>query len=252
MNDNHNNVAYNRGKGILYAAVAAAALFVAVLSGTFAYFQAQASSSGVVAGTIANVTLNMTVTKLSPTTAAANGTNLIPYNVIPSTANATTSMTNINTSLTAQCIDNSGYTACQVYQIKITVPANSPRIPIGSELTITSSTAPNIRWTPLMPQVSGGSGVTQITSAIRMSSTNYYQPVAVGTTDSFTDLDTTNTPQNAYLEASTDGTSYYYYIYVWLEDPEGTTAQTDNGSFTGTVTVYGTGGADGQITASFS
>ncbi len=253
MNDNQMNTQYSgeefnvgisgKSQKMLYFVVAIAALIVALISGTFAYFTAQASDTTTVKGTIASTSLSMAVTPIPYTKTAANGTNLIPMD--------TTSMANLNTALTNSCIDKNGYTACQVYRIAITVPANSPRIAITGKVNVaanTGSAIPNLTYTVLGAQTTG---TTQAVMTDLTTSAAYYNAKkTLGNDLVFSSIDTTTSPQNGYLAATTTATATYnYYLIVWLEDT-GTVQNTiDYGSFVGTVSVNS---ASGNITATFS
>lgn len=240
--DSRSSIGANSRK-ILYVTVAIAALFVAVVSGTFAYFTASASDTNTITGTLAATTLNLAVTKLTYTTTAANGTNLIPMD--------TTEYSDLNTALASSCVDNNGYTACQVYRIAITVPANSPRIPITGTVNITAasgSTISNLTYALLGPQTTGTT--TTAITALTTTATYYNAKVTLGNNLTFTGIDTTNNAQNGYLAATTTAqATYNYYVIVWLEDSGVAQNTTDSGSFTGTVNVNS---ASGNITATFS
>lgn len=248
---NHNNVVGNNSRKILYAAVGVAALFVAVISGTFAYFTASATDNSSIQGTIGSTNLQMSVTKLAYPTAPSNGTNLIPFD--------TTAYSNLNTALAndtcpgktgtnkCSCVDKNGYAACQVYRIAVTVPANSPRIPINGTVRITAgngSAIPNLTYTILGAQTTGTTAANM--SSLTTSATYYTAKKTLGNDLVFTGIENAT---NGYLAATTtSAATYNYYLIVWLEDTGSSQNTTDYGSFTGTVTVQS---ASGNITATF-
>jgi len=250
---NYNNVVSNNSRKILYTAVGVAALFVAVISGTFAYFTAGATNNDTISGTIGSTNLQMTVTELTYPTAPSNGTNLIPFD--------TTSYSNLNTALAnnncpgktgsnkCSCVDRNGYAACQVYRIAISVPANSPRIPITGTVKIVAgseSTIPNLTYTILGPQTTGTNDVSMDT--LTTTAPYYSAKVTLGNDLIFTGIDTQNTPKNGYLGATPSAATYNYYLIVWLEDTGSSQNTTDYGTFNGTVNVQS---ASGNITATF-
>jgi hypothetical protein len=241
QNQINNGISSNSRK-VLYIAVAVAALFVAAISGTFAYFTASASNNTTINGTLAATTLSLAVTKLD-NASAANGTNLIPMD--------TTTYANLNTALGSSCVDSNGYTACQVYRIAITVPANSPQIAITGTVNIAAnsgSAMPNLTYALLRAQDTGTTAAT--VSGLTTSATYYSAKATLGNDLTFTSIDLTSNPSNGYLAATTTATATYnYYVIVWLEDTGSAQNDTDKGSFTGTVNVNS---ASGNITATFS
>lgn len=210
----------SQGKGLVYATVAAAALFVAVVSGTFAYFTASASNNAV-QGTVANVGLTLSVTKVSATGTNGGGS-LIPLKVT-TTPGATGDLLPTALTQTNQCVDNNGYTVCQVYQITLT-PSSS--VLLTGTLVVSSTTATNLKWELLASQTARATTPT----IVSVNNTGYI----AGTSTAGTVLSSATT----------------YYVVVWINETG--SAQTDSGSFNGTVTFTGNGDTAGQITAKFS
>ena len=200
-------------RGLLYVSVFVAALFLATLSGTFAYFQVSASNSNKIVGNIAGNNLVLTIT--SPTNLASGP--LIPLN----STNSTFLQKAVNGTNSTPCQDSNGYVVCQIYTVTITNSSNTPQRLIGN-LILSASSAPNMKW-----------GLMTSATAVKTTTT----PVSVGTVGNLaTDLT---------LEA---GNSQSYYVLVWLNETG--SAQTDGGSFTGTVTFTSYVGKN--LTATFS
>lgn len=265
-----NNISGNSRK-ILYLTVAVAALFVAVLSGTFAYFTASATNTTAVGGNIATISAGeLAVDKLEPTTAAANGTNLIPLDTTNSTSltTDTTRVAALNSALDHNCIDDNGYTACHVYQVQVGAAANAPRTRIYGTFNITyTGTNTNLNYTIIKKQVNSGSttkggsankpSLTSLFSTA-MSSTYYTYKVSAGNNLKFTEIEpgtyTSASVGNAFIGSGSASVIYYqYYIVVWLEDTNSDQTSADSGkSYTGTVTISTGAEGNNQITATFS
>lgn len=262
MYNNYNmNYVSSSSRKLLYITVAVAALFVAVVSGTFAYFQASASSNNIT-GTLADVGITLTVEKMTSTKgSASNGTSLIPFNLINSSNTLDYDLlTNSSTgAIPLGCIDNYGYTACDIF--KISVKSNSS-INVDGYLKIGPSKSTdiitNVKWILLGPKTTtSASKIENISSSIYNTSylvaSKAYSPL------SYTDYNAKETSgSDTYLgstftTASTGDTlttSYsYYYVMVWLEDTDD--SQDDEGNYVGTVTFSGLGDTQGRVTASF-
>ena len=251
--DNYSSKKYNNK--LLYVTVFVAALFVATISGTFAYFQASRSANNIT-GSIADVGITLTVNKLQPesnVSAAPNGVDLIPFDLI-STSNAfnTSSLTS---AISNGCIDNDGFSACDVF--KITVKANNI-LKVDGYLKVeagnTNSSIPNVKW--LLIKSKSTSNYTNIAALNNNLTTgnlviSNVKPIGVTNTANlgnstdgyyFTNLNTAD-------QTITTTNSYYYFV-VWLEDIND--FQEDEGTYKGTVTFRGFGNSQGKITANFS
>lgn len=229
----------NLNRSTLYVAVCIAALFVAVLSGTFAYLSASASNNNIT-GTIADVDITLSVTKLASSSGtASNGSAIIPFDLITST---TLDSTSLSSALGSGCIDSNGYTACDVFKIAVTAD-NSLDINgyLDIEPSNSSSVITNVKWLLLGSKTA--TSASNIQSVPTTTSYLVYSNVgSSGTNRLFTNLSTN--------DAVISTTTTYYYVVVWLEDTGDD--QDDVGTYTGTVTFYGTGGAEeGKVTATF-
>ena len=200
------------GRGVLYAAVTVAALFVAVVSGTFAYFQVSASNSNVIVGNVATTSLVLNITKPS---------NLATAQLIP--LNNSLRQKAINGTESTMCRDSNGYSVCQLYTITIYNTSTSQQRLTGT-LNLVAASAPNLKWTLLTDIDTLNESATVVTKN------------TVGTLTS-----------SLVLNA---GANQSYYVMVWIAEAGGTTAQTDSGSFVGTVNFSAYGGQN--LTATFS
>ena len=252
---------------LLYLTVFVAALFVATISGTFAYFQVSISSNdnygNVITGQMADVTITLSVSKLQPksnVTVAANGADLIPFDLI-STSNAFNT-SSLNSAISNGCIDNYNYTACDVF--KITVKADNT-LKIDGYIKIEAGTyeeggvtktynIPNVKW--LLIKSRSTSNYTNIAALNNNLTTgnlvvSNVKPIGVTSTDNLGNSTDgyyfTNLSSNDQIINTTD--SYYYFV-VWLEDIND--LQDDEGTYKGTVTFRGYGDPESKVTASFS
>lgn len=246
---------------LLYVTVFVAALFVAVVSGTFAYFQVSISSNNNngndVTGQIADVSITLAVNKLPPksnVSVAQNGPDLIPFDLV-STSN-TFNTSSLTSAISNGCIDNDNYTACDVF--KITVSANNT-LKVDGYLKIipggNGSVIPNVKW--LLIKSRSTSNYTNI-AALNNNLTSGYlvasnvkpinAPSSNGSSGNTTDgYYFTNLSSNDQTINTTDS---YYYFMVWLEDIND--LQDDEGTYAGTVTFRGHGNSQGMVTANFS
>lgn len=204
---------------LIYAIVGVAVLIVAVAGSAYAYYAATATAN--ISGTAAGAGLSLTVNKVST---GASG-NLIPIDADSTTlTNAAKGWTGsaIGTSWNASyaCKDKNGYSVCQIYEVKLT---NSSSVAMNFNIGVTAlsgTNTPNIDVVKMASNIS----VTSATS-IKGNATGIANNVSV----------------------SANGTSSTYYIMVFIKNLS--TAQTDNGAFSGTVTAVSTTGA--QVKANF-
>ena len=204
---------------LIYAIVGVAVLIVAVAGSAYAYYAATATAN--LSGTAAGAGLSLTVNKVST---GANG-NLIPIDADTTTlTNAAKGWTGsaIGTSWNASyaCKDKNGYSVCQIYEVKLT---NDSSVAMNFNIGVTAlsgTNTPNIDVVKMASNIS----VTSATS-IKGNATGIANNVAV----------------------SANGTSSTYYIMVFIKNL--TSAQTDKGAFSGTVTAISTTGS--QVKANF-
>ena len=204
---------------LIYAVVGVAVLIVAVAGSAYAYYAATATAN--LSGTAAGAGLSLTVNKVST---GASG-NLIPIDADPTTlTKAAKGWTGsaIGTSWNASyaCKDKNGYSVCQIYEVKLT---NNSSVAMNFNIGVTDLSGTN---TPNIDVVKMDSNIS-VTSAssIRGNASGIANNVAV----------------------SANGTSSTYYIMVFIKNL--TSAQTDKGAFSGTVTAISTTGS--QVKANF-
>lgn len=216
----NNNEVKKFNAPLIYAIVGVALLVIAVSGSAYAFYVASAADSTTIKGTAAGGGAKLTVTKQS--TAATGG--LIPIDM---TADMLTKAakgwtgTAVGTSWNANyaCKDKNGYSVCQIYAISL---ENTSSNAVSYNIGVTSLTGPtNIDVVKMASNIS----VTDVTS-IKGNTTGVVPNVSV--------------PAN--------GTSGPYYIMILLKNTSN--AQTDSGSFSGTVTATSTAG--NQLKATFS
>ncbi len=206
----------NKGKAqrgpLMYAILGVAVLIVAVAGSTYAYYAASVQNTTDVTGTAGGgAAPTMTITK---TSTSATG-NLIPIDMNTTTLTAAAKAT-------TPCVDKNGYSACQIYSVTIKNNGNTAQT---YDITLTSLSGTN---TPNIEAVTMGTSSNTVTSITSIKNVNK----GICTTNS----------------VAAGGTSTACYFMVFIKNL--TSAQTDNGTFTGTVTAVSSTGA--QTYAQFS
>jgi hypothetical protein len=173
----------------LYIIVAISSLVVALISGTFSYYQASVTNNNTISGTIASLKITLDVTKVT------SGEGLIPLQE-----------SLISSAAKASCIDDNGYTACQIYKLTLKNESNVS-VEVDGYITLTSSTSTNLKWTELTSQTTYGSASKRGMSRSQLVSKD---------------------------KISANGTKIYY-IMVYLNDTNTAQNVIDKGSFGGLV-----------------
>lgn len=204
---------------LIYAIVGVAVLIVAVAGSTFAFYSATVSSQeGDVQGEAGGGELPvLTVTKL--TTGAKD--KLIPIDMNSDMLTKAAKGYG-NTAGTFDpskaCIDKNGYSVCQIYSVTVT---NRSDVTMAYNIGLTALSGAK---TPNVDAVTMGTSNVSVTNAASI--------VGASKTDG---ICTTN-------EVGLNGTTNTCYFMVLIENQN--TAQTDNGTFNGTVTATSTTGAE--------
>lgn len=204
----------------IYAIVGVMVLIVAVAGSAYAYYQASVANSTSVTGTAGGgAAPTLTVTKEST---SANG-NLIPINM--TTTDLTSGAkgygnTGSSFDATKSCIDKNSYSVCQVYSVTVKNNSNTDQTFNINLTSLTAGSAPNLEAVKMNTSVS----VTDVTSIKNNG--------LICTTSSL----------------ANNATSTKCYFMVFIKNLS--TAQTDSGSFTGTVTA--TSSTGDKIYAKFS
>lgn len=221
-------------KGLVFAIVGVFTLVIAVIGSTYAFYAASVNNTTAVTGTAGGgAAPTLTITKMT-----SDGTGVTGYkgsSLIPITEDSGTNTgktLNSAASATKKCIDKNGYTACDVYSVVVT---NNADVKTTFDITL------NIPAVSSMPYLSA----VQMTSATAVSITsnalNRIGSAATGTARAISGAICTTS------ELSKNGTgTCYFMVYI----KEKGSAQTDNGTYSGTVTATSTTGS--QVTAQFS
>lgn len=198
----------NDGKKISFIIVGILTIVVAIAGASFAFFQVTASNNNVIKGTSAYTTNNLS---LSVTLSSSYATGkLVPQlEKIGSTNLLQKAVTGTNSK---SCVDGNNNTICKVYTITITNNTDTKFYVTGT-LSLVADSMPNLKWGTGTSATTGFDGVT--TSAVHEKT---YTSLA----------------SNVELAANTSAS---YYVVVWISETG--SAQTDSGSFTGTVTFNG-------------
>ena len=206
---------------LIYAIVGVITLIIAVAGSTFAYYSATiASREGEVQGEAGGGELPvLTVTKIS--TGATD--KLIPIDMTTDMlTKAAKGYGNDGAfDATKACKDKNGYSVCQIYEVTV---QNRSDVSMAYNIGLTALSGEN---TPNVTAVTMGTSNVSVTSASKI----------VGDTDG---ICITNA-------VGLNGTTNNCYFMVVIENLN--SAQTDNGTFNGTVTATSTTGA--QVKAEF-
>ncbi len=200
-----------KGQGIFYGVIGVATLIVAIIGATFAYFTATASNETTIQGNAASVGLTLSVEKVSH-----GDKGLVPQ-LETALSSAMKGMDSAGTGEDS-CIDGNGNTVCQVYKITVGNTGTAEAKLTGT-LDLTEGSVTNLKWAT----VTGWGS----------------KPTAEGAKDD------NNLVENVTISGSG---SKEYYVVIWIEETED--AQSDSGSFTGTVAFNA---ADGSgVTSTFT
>ena len=167
-------------------------LMICITGGTYAYFALTASNNSVT-GSVGGASLNLTVTKVYPTS-EHNSKNMIPQ--LESTLDEAISTTN-------KCIDGNGNVICQVYSATVTNQGSTTSVLNGMISFTGIENMPNLKW-------------------MRINDSN-----TLGTYSS----SLASTDKALFEEEKSFGanTSNTYYFVFWIDETG--EVQTDNGTF---------------------
>ena len=169
---------------------------ISMIGYTYSFFQVEISNTGVISGEVSSVNLQLTVTKVAPSSTKK----LIPQ--------LDSAITKAVVGRNGSCIDDNNNAVCQVYKITLK-NASSSTVEVDGYVELNAGNNPNLKWA----QVSGDGSATEPTleSAVNAYST------------------TTLTTKELYQVSETKN----YYIVVWISETG--YAQMDSGQFTGVV-----------------
>jgi len=131
---------------LAYAILGVTVLVIAVAGSAYAFFQAQATATNEISGETLDVSLGVTLRKVS----AATG-NLVP--IYDGTVSGHDSQLGQAASHDPSCEDKQGYTVCQIYEI-IATNSGSDATSVTIEVNLTGST--NIKWANMTNQTTPG------------------------------------------------------------------------------------------------
>lgn len=201
---------------LVYAIIGVMTLIIAVAGSTYAFYAASVQDTTNVTGTAGGGAAPTMVVKKESTDATGN---LIPIDM--TTATLTAATTGHTTTGNKACVDKNGYSACQIYSVTVTNNANTAQTFDISLTALSGTNTPNIEAVTM-------ASATSVTSATSIKGVNK----GICTTNSVAAGATSNT----------------CYFMVFIKNLS--TAQTDNGTFSGTVEAVSSTGA--QTKADFS
>ena len=206
LNMNNNVRKENDSKKIVTMIIMVCVLMLCTTGATYAYFALSATNTSV-AGTAATANLTLAVSKIKPT--GTGSEKLVPQYSYNNSTNT------LKSAVDANCIDGNNNLVCQVYTIVLTNNSGA--------FILTADSMTNLKWY----KIARGSGTTPTTTYTYPTTTSAY-----GNLKAYTHLDSARE-----LNA---GASYYYVVVVWLEETG--EAQTDSGSFSGTISFNSSDG----------
>lgn len=199
---------------LVYAILGVTLLVLAVSGSAYAFFAASATNANAISGKTLDVKLSIT----SLTKVSAGTGDLIPIydgTVSGHETQLSNAVTSAKVTGKTDCIDNNGYTVCQVYELKIG-NAGSNDTKINTEITVNGGT--NVKWAKMTDRN------TPAAEAVNVN-------LSTGTLASDVTL-------------SKNGTVTQYFI-VYLKNTGGDQTAADSGKdISGTVTVRASTGAN--------
>lgn len=209
MNENFIGQKNNDFKGIAFISVGILTIVVAIAGATYAWFAVSATNNNVVSGESGYTASALTLTVTHSTNSSVGTKKLIPQKDTAIQKAVT------GASGKGACVDANGNAICKVYTI--TVKNNTTtQYYVDGTFTLKADSMPNLKWTKGTSATAGF-------------------PSPTGTY---------NTKANTGLVSDVvlaGGASASYYVVVWIS--EANAAQTDSGTFTGTVTFTGSNAA---------
>ena len=199
---------------LVYATLGVTLLVLAVSGSAYAFFAASATNANAISGKTLDVKLSIT----SLTKVSAGTGDLIPIydgTVSGHETQLSNAVTSAKVTGKTDCIDNNGYTVCQVYELKIG-NAGSNDTKINTEITVNGGT--NVKWAKMTDRNTPAAGTANVN-------------LSTGTLASDVTL-------------SKNGTVTQYFI-VYLKNTGGDQTAADSGKdISGTVTVRASTGAN--------
>ena len=199
---------------LVYAILGVTLLVLAVSGSAYAFFAASATNANAISGKTLDVKLSIT----SLTKVSAGTGDLIPIydgTVSGHETQLSNAVTSAKVTGKTDCIDNNGYTVCQVYELKIG-NAGSNDTKINTEITVNGGT--NVKWAKMTDRNTPAAGTANV------------------------DLSTGTLASDVTL--SKNGTVTQYFI-VYLKNTGGDQTAADSGKdISGTVTVRASTGAN--------
>lgn len=230
MNDNRNEK-NNDAKGIAIISVGIMTIVVAIAGATFAFFQVTATANNI-SGQSAYSATPLTLTITDATSATVGSKNLIPQ-----------LDQDIQTAVTGSsegtCLDSAGNAVCKVYSITV---KNSTTTNFYLSGSLEFTTNPTTTSTTGMPNLKWAKGTSTTTGFPSTTTGPFYSSFDTFTTNSTSTTQSTVLADTFYLGADASQT---YYVVVWISETGA--AQTDNGTFTGTVSFTGYSSSDGSL-----
>jgi len=199
---------------LIYAIVGVAVLIVAVAGSTFAFFTASATAETEITGETLDIDLGVTVTPVSAT--GTKGAGLIPIH------DGTNGESQLQAAATANCVDSKNYTACQIYKITLT-NGGTDATTVDTTIEFDDATMSNyqhLKWAPMTGAKQMGTGT----------------------------FSASKTAAKIFSDVNLAGTAIEQYVMVYVNNTGEDQTEEDSGTFTGTIKVTASTGAQVQAT----
>lgn len=208
----------NDSKKIVTMIVMICTLMLCTTGATYAYFAISATNA-TATGTAATVGLNLTVSRVTPTSTKWSGST---QTMVPQLdAGLASAMNSANS-----CVDGNGNVVCQVYKITIENTGTSAVRLRGAVFFSVTGTYTNLFW-------------KQVTNANTMGSNTTYKFSTAETTNSTTANAANSTLIGDLLLAKADSTTpnnsgndySEFFVVVWIRETNGEQNATDTGTW---------------------
>lgn len=223
-------------KKIYSLLVLIAIVMVTTTGGTYAYLALSATATNKPTGTVAsgNLTFSAEPSIVSPNTTYASKP-MVPQYAYNNSKNVlqlavTGGKPGGPPSTAVPCVDDNGNVVCKVYTFTIK-NSSSANVVVDGKIKFTSPST-NLKWAK-MTSATAVTISSATDSKIHKATTN-----DVLFTDASDNSSTTTTPS---LKLSAGATKQYWIVF-WIQELGGTTAQTDSGTWTATISFTSSNG----------
>lgn len=231
MKDNGNVRKDNDTRKIFTMMVLIFTLMICTTGATYAFF-ALTATNNTATGTAASASLTLSVTQA--TAGGADSGSTKTNVMVPQKEAALGTAMGSASNKDYKCVDGNGNTVCKVYTVEVTNGSTAAVRVIGYIQFSGNSSMPNLR----MRRVTNVTTLGSNTTASVGNTTSLWD--LVGTTGSSCTVGSAASPGTCTVETIAAGAKKTYYFVVWINETG--SAQTDSGTWRGTITFQGENG----------